>query len=146
MLSLYEEDHGGAQSSKEGKRRESVNSMKFDYFYEEQSESYSFYRIPKLLFTEEMFEELSVEAKVLYGLVLDRISLSREHGWIDSAGHVYVYYTIEAIRKALRCGNTKACRLLRELDEFGLIERKKQGHCKPTIIYVKLLATMNSEL
>ncbi len=111
--------------------------MKFDYFYEEQSENYSFYRIPKLLFTEEMFEELSVEAKVLYGLVLDRISLSREHGWIDSAGHVYVYYTIDAVKKALRCGNTKACRLLRELDEFGLIERKKQGHCKPTIIYVK---------
>ena len=67
-------------------------AMTFDYFYEEQSESYSFYRIPKLLFTEEMFEELSIEAKVLYGLLLDRISLSREHGWIDKEGHVYVYY------------------------------------------------------
>ncbi len=112
-------------------------AMTFDYFYEEQSESYSFYRIPKLLFTEEMFEELSIEAKVLYGLLLDRISLSREHGWIDKEGHVYVYYTIEAVKKALRCGNTNACRLLKELDTFGLVEREKQGLCRPTIIYVK---------
>ena len=111
--------------------------MIFDYFYEEQSESYSFYRIPKLLFTEEMFISLSTEAKVLYGLLLDRISLSRDHGWVDDSGHVYVYYTIGSFKKALRCGNSKACRLLKELDAFGLTERKKQGHCKPTIIYVK---------
>ena len=111
--------------------------MNFDYFYEEQSESYSFYRIPKLLFTEEMFETLSTEAKVLYGLLLDRISLSREHGWFDESGRVYVYYTINSVKRALRCGNSKACRLLKELDSFGLTERKKQGHCKPTIIYVK---------
>ncbi len=111
--------------------------MNFDYFYEEQSESYSFYRIPKLLFTEELFESLSTEAKVLYGLLLDRISLSREHGWFDESGRVYVYYTINTVKRALRCGNSKACRLLKELDSFGLTERKKQGHCKPTIIYVK---------
>lgn len=111
--------------------------MVFDYFYEEQSESYSFYRIPKMLFTEEIFETLSTDAKVLYGLLLDRISLSRENGWLDDAGRVYVYYTIKSVKKSLRCANTKACGLLRELDEFGLIERKKQGLGKPTIIYVK---------
>ena len=111
--------------------------MVFDYFYEEQSESYSFYRIPKMLFTEEIFEALSTDAKVLYGLLLDRISLSRENGWLDDAGRVYVYYTIKSVKKSLRCANTKACGLLRELDEFGLIERKKQGLGKPTIIYVK---------
>ncbi len=111
--------------------------MNFDYFYEEQSESYSFYRIPKLLFTEELFKSLSTEAKVLYGLLLDRISLSREHGWFDESGRVYVYYTINTVKRALRSGNSKACRLLKELDSFGLTERKKQGHCKPTIIYVK---------
>lgn len=111
--------------------------MVFDYFYEEQSESYSFYRIPKMLFTEEIFEALSTDAKVLYGLLLDRISLSRENGWMDDAGRVYVYYTIKSVKKSLRCANTKACGLLRELDEFGLIERKKRGLGKPTIIYVK---------
>ena len=111
--------------------------MVFDYFYEEQSESYSFYRIPKMLFTDEIFEALSTDAKVLYGLLLDRISLSRENGWLDDAGRVYVYYTIKSVKKSMRCANTKACGLLRELDEFGLIERKKQGLGKPTIIYVK---------
>lgn len=111
--------------------------MVFDYFYEEQSESYSFYRIPKMLFTEEIFEALSTDAKVLYGLLLDRISLSRENGWLDDAGRVYVYYTIKSVKKSMRCANTKACGLLRELDGFGLIERKKQGLGKPTIIYVK---------
>lgn len=111
--------------------------MVFDYFYEEQLESYSFYRIPKMLFTEEIFEALSTDAKVLYGLLLDRISLSRENGWMDDAGRVYVYYTIKSVKKSMRCANTKACGLLRELDEFGLIERKKQGLGKPTIIYVK---------
>lgn len=111
--------------------------MVFDYFYEEQSESYSFYRIPKMLFTEEIFEALSTDAKVLYGLLLDRISLSRENGWLDDAGRVYVYYTIKSVKKSMRCANTKACGLLLELDEFGLIERKKQGLGKPTIIYVK---------
>lgn len=90
-----------------------------------------------MLFTEEIFEALSTDAKVLYGLLLDRISLSRENGWLDDAGRVYVYYTIKSVKKSMRCANTKACGLLRELDEFGLIERKKQGLGKPTIIYVK---------
>lgn len=90
-----------------------------------------------MLFTEEIFEALSTDAKVLYGLLLDRISLSRENGWMDDVGRVYVYYTIKSVKKSMRCANTKACGLLRELDEFGLIERKKQGLGKPTIIYVK---------
>ena len=90
-----------------------------------------------MLFTEEIFEALSTDAKVLYGLLLDRISLSRENGWLDDVGRVYVYYTIKSVKKSMRCANTKACGLLRELDVFGLIERKKQGLGKPTIIYVK---------
>lgn len=111
--------------------------MLFDYFYAEQAESYSFYRIPKLLFTEEVFSELSSEAKILYGLIMDRISLSRENGWIDQDGHVYVYYTVSNVEKALNCCKNTACKLLKELEDFGLIEREKQGLCKPAIIYVK---------
>lgn len=111
--------------------------MKFDYFYEEQADSYSFYRIPKILFSEEIFESLTTEAKVLYGLLLDRISLSRENGWLDEEGRVFVYCTIEYVKDSLQCANTKACGLLKELDDFGLIERRKQGLGKPSIIYVK---------
>ena len=112
-------------------------TMDFDYFYEEQSDSYTFYRIPKMLFTEKLFTDLSTDAKVLYGLLLDRISLSRENGWIDKEGRVYVFYTIRTIKASMRCANTKACGLLKELDAFGLTERKKQGQGKPTIIYLK---------
>ena len=111
--------------------------MYFDYFYTEQSENYTFYRIPKVLFTDDIFKNLTTDAKVLYGLLLDRISLSRENGWIDDAGRVYIYYTIKGVKKSMRCANTKACGLLKELNEFGLIERKKQGQGKPSIIYVK---------
>ena len=111
--------------------------MDFDYFYEEQSDSYSFYRIPKSLFTEAEFERLSTDAKILYGLLLDRVGLSKKNAWMDEAGRVYVYFTIKNVKQALGCQNTKACALLKELEEFGLIERKRQGLCKPTIIYVK---------
>ena len=133
MLSLLCKDPGRTQSVKE----ESVTDMWFDYFYEEQSESFSFYRIPKILFTEESFDLLSAEAKVVYGLLLDLIGLSRENGWTDDLGRVYVYCSMETIMKKLRCGKNKACRLLKELEDIGLIERKKQGFCKPAQIYVK---------
>lgn len=111
--------------------------MKFDYFYEEQSESYSFYKIPKVLFTEELFGGLTTDAKVLYGLLLDRVSLSKKNAWIDAEGKVYVFYTIKNVKESIRCANTKACALMKELADFGLIERKKQGLGKPAIIYVK---------
>ncbi len=111
--------------------------MEFEYFYVEQSENYTFYRIPKLLFTEEIFNTLTTEAKVLYGLLMDRVGLSRERGWQDEEGHVYVYYSMGTVMIALHCGKNKACRLLRELENFGLIERRKQGFCKPARIFVK---------
>ena len=66
--------------------------MEFEYFYDGQPEKYSFYRIPKRLFTDGSFSELSTEAKVLYGLLLDRVSLSRENGWVDEEGRIYVFY------------------------------------------------------
>lgn len=111
--------------------------MVFDYFYEEQSESFSFYKIPKVLFTEEIFGDLTTDAKVLYGLLLDRVSLSKKNAWIDGDGKVYVFYTIKNVKEALRCANTKACALMKELADFGLIERRKQGLGKPAVIYVK---------
>lgn len=111
--------------------------MGFDYFYEGQPEKYSFYRIPKRLFMDEEFSTLSTEAKVLYGLLLDRVSLSRENGWLDEDGRIYVFYKMETIREDLRCGNTKACGLLTELERFGLIERVRRGQGKPSLIYVK---------
>lgn len=111
--------------------------MDFDYFYGEQSDQYAFYRIPKLLIVEDCFQELSTNAKLLYGLLLDRVSLSASSGWLDEEGRVYIIYTIKSIQRDLHCGDKKAVRLLKELDDWGLVEKVVQGQGKPTLIYVK---------
>ena len=111
--------------------------MAFDYFYEEQSQQFAFYRIPKVLFTDNRFQKISTEGKVLYGLLLDRVSLSRENGWIDEEGRVYIIFTLNAIRQAMNCAEKSAIKYLTELEDFGLIEKIRQGLGKPAIIYVK---------
>ena len=111
--------------------------MAFDYFYEEQSQQFAFYRIPKVLFTDNRFQKISTEGKVLYGLLLDRVSLSMENGWIDEEGRVYIIFTLNAIRQAMNCAEKSAIKYLTELEDFGLIERIRQGLGKPAIIYVK---------
>lgn len=113
--------------------------MSFEYFYGGQSENFSFYRIPRVLITGEKYRGLSTDAKLLYGLMLDRMGLSAKNGWYDDYDRVYIYYTVDEIMEDLCCGHNKAIRLLAELDTkgIGLIERKKQGQGKPTMIYVK---------
>ena len=114
----------------------------YDYFYGAESEQFSFYRIPKVLFTEERFRHISAEAKVLYGLLLDRMSLSAKNGWQDKENRVYIIFTIEDIMEAMGCADQKAGKLLYELEnKCRLIERKRQGLGKPNLIYVKNFVT-----
>lgn len=111
--------------------------MMYDYFYGKEGEQYAFYRIPKALFTMDCFANMTTDAKILYGLLLDRVSLSVENSWMDADGKVYIIFTLEEVMKALNCADKKATKLLRELYEYGLLERKRQGMGKPSIIYVK---------
>ena len=116
-----------------------MTSQKFDYYYGNQAEQFSFYRIPKQLFTNPTFSDLSSDAKVLYGLMLDRMGLSRKNDWKDSDDKVYIFFTLIEIQELLNCGHNKAVKMLAELDSekgIGLIERVKQGMGKPTKIYV----------
>ena len=111
--------------------------MNFNYYYKNEAEQFNFYRIPKVLFTDKSFSKLSVEAKVLYGLLLDRMSLSLKNDWIDSEGKVYIYFKLEDVQECMGIGKDKCIKLFAELDKgIGLIERKRQGLGKPTMIYV----------
>lgn len=112
-------------------------SLELAYFYGGEAEQYSFYRIPKVLLTDQRYKNVSMEAKVLYGLMLDRMGLSIRNGWLDSEGRVYIYFTLEDAMRMMGCGHNKAVKLFAELDSIGLIERKKQGQGRPTRIYVK---------
>ena len=96
----------------------------FDYFYGAQAEQFSFYRVPKVLFTREQFKQLSAEAKILYGIMLDKLDLSVKNKWVDEKGRVYIIYTIEQIMADMNCADQKATKLLDELEKkCGLIER-----------------------
>lgn len=119
-------------------------STVFDYYYGDESSQFSFYRIPRQLITGQQFKKVSTDAKLLYGLLLDRMGLSARNSWYDDAGRVYIFYTLDEIQEDLNCGHEKAVKLLSELDTdkgCGLIERMKQGQGKPTKIYVKRFTT-----
>ena len=116
------------------------STIKFDYFRGMEAEQYTFYRIPKVMFTAECFRSLSCEAKVLYGLLLDRMGLSIKNRWFDEEDRVYIIFTVEELAELLNCGTQKVVRLLKELDVksgIGLIEKKRLGLGKPNVIYVK---------
>ena len=108
-----------------------------DYFTGRDAIEYAFYRIPKALITEPVYRSVSIDAKLLYGLLLDRMDLSVMKGWLDELGRVYLFYKIEAIQVDLCCCKEKACKLLCELENAGLIEKKHHGQGNPSRIYVK---------
>ena len=114
--------------------------LNLDYYYGNEAEQFSFYRIPKMLLSDDRFRTVSLDAKVLYGLLLDRMALSVKNGWLDEGGRVYIIFTIADVMETIGCAEQKANKLLNELDSskgVGLIERKRRGLGKPNVIYVK---------
>ena len=110
--------------------------LNLPYYYGHSGEQYAFFRIPKLLLTDDRFAEISTDAKLLYGLLLDRMELSYRNGWIDEQNRVFIIFTAEEVMSTLRCRSEKAARLFSELDSakgIGLIERKRQGLGRPNI-------------
>lgn len=119
------------------------NRLSFPYYHGYEGEQFSFYRIPKLLMSSEHFRKLSTDAKVLYGLMLDRMSLSMKNHWLDDQGRVYIFFPVEEVMQMLHSKSEKATKLLAELDSkkgIGLIERVRQGQGKLSIIYIKNFA------
>ena len=130
--------HAGRMHSKEGVGM--GKPLKFDYYYGIEAEQFSFYRVPRLLIKDDRFKGLSSDAKLLYGLMLDRMSLSMKSGWLDGENRAYIIYTVDNIREDLGCSKEKAVKVLAELDTgrgIGLIEKIRRGLGRPDIIYVK---------
>lgn len=124
------------------------DTMKFDYYYGIEAEQFSFYRVPRLLIKDVRFKGLSSDAKLLYGMMLDRMSLSMKNGWLDDENRAYIIYTIDAIMEDLGCSKPTCTKIMRELDSdngIGLIEKKRRGLGKPDIIYVKNFASIQED-
>ena len=117
--------------------------LKFDYYYGVEAEQFSFYRVPRLLIKDGRFKGLSSDAKLLYGLMLDRMSLSMKNGWLDEENRAYIIYTIDNIMEDLGCARATCMKVIKELDSengIGLIEKKRRGLGRPDTIYVKNFA------
>ena len=112
----------------------------FDYFYGQSGEVFSYFWVPQILFRDIKFKDLPTDAKTLYGILLDRMGLSVKNGWLDEQGRVYIIFPVQEVMDALGCADNKATKLFRELEKFGLIERKRRGLGKPNLIYVKNFA------
>lgn len=108
------------------------------YYSKEELSAYQFYKLPKKIFSDERFRQLSLTSKVLYSMLLDRASLSSENGFTDKLGRVFVFMTNSEACSLLSCSHEKVSKLFKELENADLIERKKQGLCRTYVIYPKL--------
>ena len=118
--------------------------MSLSYFYRQQADQFSFIRIPKAMMTEEVFSPLSMQAKILYGMLLDRMGDAMKNRWIDEDGKVYVIYPIAEIQKDMNISKGKSISCMKELEEIGLIEKKMFGQGKPNYLYVKNFVLENA--
>lgn len=108
-----------------------------DYFYRSEAGQFSFIKIPKLLVIGEDFSSLSISAKILYGLLLDRMAIASKNKWIDDEGRVYIQYQLSEIQEDMNISKRKAGECLNELQDMGLIVKRKGGNGYPSRIYVK---------
>ena len=125
-----------------------ANPLELHYYYGIESEQFSLYRVPRILIKDERFKRLSSDAKLLYGLMLDRMSLSMKNGQFDENNRAYIIYTVDAIMEDLGCAKATCVKIMKELDAekgIDLIEKKRRGLGKPDIIYVKNFASVPKE-
>lgn len=111
--------------------------MGLDYYYKNEADKYSFIRIPKAMMTEELFASLSIQAKILYGLLLDKLGEASKNKWIDDENKVYVIYPITEIMDDMNVSKGKAVGSLSELEDIGLVEKHPRGMGQPSLLYVK---------
>jgi len=99
-----------------------------------------FMKTPRVLIEEEMFAILDNHDRMAYTVMLDKAALCAKNGWVDSEGHVFIYFTVEEACRVLKLGRTKVAKIFQTLTKVGLIERVRQGLGRPAIIYVKVIS------
>ena len=111
--------------------------MRMSYFYGTQADQFNFIRIPKELVVGEAFASLSVQEKILYGMLLDRMGMSYKNKWMDEENRVYIVYSLDEIQSDMNVSKHKAVDCLAELENVGLIVKRKRGKGLPNQIYVR---------
>lgn len=111
--------------------------MEFSYYYGNQADQFSFIRIPRVLLVDPLFAPLTIQSKLLYGVLLDRMGISMRNGWFDELNRVYIIYQISEIQEDLGFSKKKSIDYLTELEVFGLVEKKRRGRGLPSILYIK---------
>ena len=120
--------------------------MRLDYFYNTEGENFRFYQIPALLLEEEEYRGISDTAKILYGVLLSRLALSRKNSWIEKdTGRLYITYNLKQLVEKLGRSDRTISKAMKQLSEVGLIEKKKRGQGKPDIIYVMNFTAVHKE-
>ena len=114
-----------------------MERMKLEFYYGQEAEQFTFYRLPKALITDNRFKDISNNSKLLYGLMLDRMSLSVRSGWFDDQNRVYIKYSIKSIMEDLNCSKMTAVGLLKELQAIGLVDIEQRNGLA-NIIYVSV--------
>lgn len=122
-----------------------TSKILFKHICREDTYMFNYTQLPDELFTIDLFATLSLHAKVLYSFMLRRVSISKSNNWIDDTGDVFIYYRVDEIMEKFNCSNKTAAKIISELEEIGLIEKRRQGQGKPDIIYVNKFSSIEEE-
>lgn len=122
-----------------------TSKILFKHICREDTYMFNYTQLPDELFTIDLFATLSLHAKVLYSFMLRRVSISKGNNWIDDTGDVFIYYRVDEIMEKFNCSNKTAAKIISELEEIGLIEKRRQGQGKPDIIYVNKFSSIEED-
>ena len=106
---------------------------------------YQFYIMPKELFESKKYKDISLEAKVIYTLFIDRLELSRKNNWINEKGEVYLIFKRNDIAEILNLTDKTVSKAIKELKQIELVYENRQGLGKPNLIYIGKLNSENQE-
>lgn len=97
---------------------------------------HKFIQVPKELYHNKRYKNISNDAKVLYGFLLDRLELSEKNNWVNENNEIYLIFTRSEVQQLINISSKTSTKIFKELKEVGLIYEQRQGLKKPNIIYV----------